>query len=275
MARSTALHTFACRTSAIASLLLLVGLSACSGGWNPLDPGNPLDGQPPVGQPPAGPAPEGPGPGGPAPPESPAQDEPAHPTGGLEVTVTGHDLVALRGYRVVIQVEGEIEPRTRFAVGPTVRILGLPQGAHSVRLEPLATHCAPVDAGDRAFSIVAGETSPMEFTVTCAPVFGWLAGSYERRVEIGRTPGFLSERYVLQADGTFRLRYETSATHSFEYPGVYYQSEDGSGNTSLVLLFFGNPGQWSAVATHRGGCLEVEYNLDMWLSDFEPGDYCR
>ena len=176
---------------------------------------------------------------------------------------------------MVIQVEGEIEPRTRFAVGPTVRILALPPGTHSVRLEPLITHCAALEAGDRAFSIVAEETSTIDFGVSCAPVFGWLAGSYELRVEIGQTPGLLSERYVLQADGTFRLRYETSTTHSLEYPGVFYLSEDGSGNTTLVLLFFGNPGKWSAVATHRGGCLEVEYNLDMWFSDFEHGEYCR
>lgn len=267
--------TVASRVSAISWLLLSLALHACSGGWNPLDPGNPLDGQPPVGQPPGGPAPEGPEPGGPAPPEGPAQDEPAAPTGVLEVTVTGHELVALRGYRVFIQVEGEIEPRTRFAVGPTVRILDLPQGSHSVRLEPLATHCAPVDAGDRAFSVVAEETSTIEFAVTCAPVFGWLAGNYERRIGIGETPGFLSERYVMLADGTFRLRYETSATHSLEFPGAFYLSEDGSGNTTLVLLFFPNPGQWSAVATLRGSCLQVLYNDDMSFSDFEHGEYCR
>lgn len=265
--------TVASRVSAISWLLLSLALHACSGGWNPLDPGNPLDGQPPVGQPPGGPAPEGPG--RPPPPAGPAQDEPAAPTGGLEVTVTGHDLVAQRGYRVFIQVEGEIEARARFFVGPTVRILGLPQGAHSVRLEPLATHCAPVVAGDRDFSIVAEETSTIEFVVTCAPVFGWVAGNYERRIGIGETPGFLSERYVMLADGTFRLRYETSATHSFEYPGAFYQSEDGSGNTTLILEFFDNPGRWSAVVTLRGSCLQVLYNDYMWFADFEPGEYCR
>jgi len=194
------------------------------------------------------------------------------PSGSLELTVAGHNAVILRGYRVLIQVSGEIEPRVRPTRGITTTIWALPPGTHSVRVEALVGNCVVGDTQSHPFTIVAGETSTIELAASCSPIYGAHAGSYEREVPIGTTPAFLSERYLLLADGSIRLRYEASATNSFEYPGAFFEEPDSTG-TVLKFLFTGSS-MWSATATLVEGCIEVEYNENMWLNDFSNGRYC-
>lgn len=195
------------------------------------------------------------------------------PSGTLELRVTGHDAVTLRGYRALMQISGEIEPRIRFSPAANITISALPPGTHSVRVEPLTGNCLAGNAGGHPFSIVAGETTTIELVASCSAVYGALAGSYEREILNGE-PHSQSERYVLLADGSFRLRYQTSATHSFEYPGVFYQ-ETGVTGTVLTLLFTGYVGRGVASARVVGDCLEVEYNVYLLLTDFAPGRFCR
>lgn len=76
----------------------------------------------------------------------------------------------------------------------------------------------------------------------------------------------LDSRYVLYGDSTFALQY----TRIGEYTGRYSRTD------SLVsLVFNANAGRWYATALLRDDCLVVRYNIDMALSDFEDGDYCR
>lgn len=256
------------RGSVIAWFLLSLAITGCSNGWNPLDPVDTPDGQPPLGGPPHG----GPPPAGPEPPDEPSPSAPPAPSGTLEIVVTGHEEVNYRGYRVIVQIEGEAEPRTRFATGASVRISELPPGTHAFRVEPFTETCAARDPGDHLVTIIAGETSTFEVAVTCSPTFGFLAGTYERVTP--SFPQFVSERYEIQADGTFRLVYQRSATDSFAYPGVVVPAHSPT-ETGLVLLFADNSGRWAAAATLRGNCIDVVYNDDMWLSDFAHGEYCR
>lgn len=253
------------RVTVISWLLLSLALLGCSNGWNPLDPMDPPGGQEPpaVSEPPG----EGSPPGGPSSP-------PGHvtPPGTLVVSVSGSAVVVASGYRVIIQVDGEIEPRTRVVIGPAVWN-SVPPGTHSVRVEPLLGYCV-AEGADRSFTIVAGETLGVEFPVSCAPDFGFLAGAYEREPDAGSIPGYLSERFELRSDGLFRLVYQTS-DHSFAFDGEFYLLSESSGEPRLHLLFLPDGGRQWAAATLQGDCLVVAYNLHMALSDFSDGTFCR
>lgn len=251
-------------------LILSVLLQACSSSWNPLDPGDPPD----VQQPPAVPRP----PVVSQPPGVP--DPPAEqvPTGALEVSVAASDAALTLGYVVLVHFDEVPSPRVARGTGAVTRIENLPQGSHSVMLQSLGGNCAAEDPGPRPFSIVGGETSQVGFTVSCAAVFGFAAGVYERTSYFAPTVEFhgtLSERYVIEDDGSFRLRFESGRYGSFEYPGALYLVSSGAEETRLGLVFAANNGRWTATATLRGKCLVVEYNDDMWMSDFEHGEYCR
>lgn len=251
------------RAIAISCLLLSITLLGCSTGWNPLDPLDPPGGQDPpsVQDPPPGQDP----PGGP-----PA--DAVVPRGILEVSVTGSQVVFAAGYRLIIQVDGELEPLTTIArLWPPLR-WPLSPGTYTVRVEPLLDHCAEEQGSARPFSIVATETTRIEFRVSCDPVFGFAAGTYERRPDAGSIPGYLSERYELQADGSFRLVYQTSADHSFHYTGEFYVAGQSPVGQHLRFLF--SPRD-NATATLQGDCLVVEYGTNMALSEFADGTFCR
>ena|SRR5688572_15312967 len=80
----------------------------------------------------------------------------------------------------------------------------------------------------------------------------------------------VEQRYVLDSSGNFRLQYVDDGDGLFEYLGNY--SRQGSW---YVFDFDANAGRWAANASFRGNCVVVEYNLDMELSDFVSGEYCR
>lgn len=82
--------------------------------------------------------------------------------------------------------------------------------------------------------------------------------------------GSLEERYVVAADGTFRLQYESALYGFFEYLGTYARAESWYG-----FEFDSNDGSPEALASFRGDCVIVEYDLNMQMSDFESGEYCR
>jgi hypothetical protein len=81
--------------------------------------------------------------------------------------------------------------------------------------------------------------------------------------------GFRS-RYVFHRDGTFSLQYANTRSGFVEYPGRYAVSD------SRIELDFDGwsvAGPWTATGTLAGRELRVEYNIIMWLSDFDNGLY--
>ena len=108
------------------------------------------------------------------------------------------------------------------------------------------------------------------------PAFGF-AGVYARTSYSALSVEFhgtLSERYVIENDGSFRLLFESGRYGSSEYPGALYLVSSGAEETQLGFVFAGHHGQWFATATLRSKCLVVEYSDEMW-SDFNHGQYCR
>lgn len=81
--------------------------------------------------------------------------------------------------------------------------------------------------------------------------------------------GSLSERYVLYEDGTFGLQFTSGRYGFFEYPGSYSIRDE------LITFDFDDDSRWQATGRIRGDRLSVEYNLIMYLSDFEDGVYIR
>lgn len=252
----------------IVALLLLTLLPACSQDLNPVEPLNLPDVQPPAG-------PELPAPQEPGPPEPPGEQ--LFPMGTLEVAVEGNEVVFARGYRLVFQIGGEPEPRRTYGWQRMIRVR-LPQGTHSARLESIAGDCVAETPGEQPFSILEGDTSRIAFQVSCAAVFKFAAGVYERVSYSAPTVAFhgtLTERVVIDGDGSFRLQFDSGKWGSFAYPGGLYLETAGPPDPLLVLVFSANSRKWTATATLRDNCLAVRYNMDMWLSDFEHGEYCR
>lgn len=84
--------------------------------------------------------------------------------------------------------------------------------------------------------------------------------------------GSLTGRYDIVEDGTFRLQFLSARHGFFEYLGTYSLA-----GTRINLNFddSNTAGAWRATGTFDGDCLTVEYNIVMFLADFEAGEYCR
>lgn len=84
--------------------------------------------------------------------------------------------------------------------------------------------------------------------------------------------GSLTGRYDIVEDGTFALQFLSARHGFFEYPGTY-----SAAGTTIDLSFDDSniAGAWRATGTFDGDCLTVEYNIVMFLADFEAGEYCR
>ena len=80
--------------------------------------------------------------------------------------------------------------------------------------------------------------------------------------------GTLSERYILLADGMFRLQFVSGVHGTFEYLGTYHSS-----GSTVSFAFNGSTGY--AAGTLSGDSLFVRYDIDMILSDFEDGVFVR
>lgn len=153
-----------------------------------------------------------------------------------------------------------------------LRTLTRADGVAAARFTPTAPGTSTVAAE------VAGlQGSPLTFTTEAAPL-DWppVSGSaliYERvNGHSGPTLSFhgtLSERYVLEENGFFRLQFHSGRYRFFEYPGTYSRRD------AALELAFDDDGRWRATGTFDGSdCLVVEYNIIMGLSDFEDGVYC-
>ena len=97
------------------------------------------------------------------------------------------------------------------------------------------------------------------------------ADVYERE---SHTAGAHPSRYLLIDDNTFELQILSERGDLLSYPGSYSRSND-----TLTFRFeaFSTAGPWEATGTFEDGGtrLRVEYNIVMWLSDFENGVYVR
>jgi hypothetical protein len=76
-----------------------------------------------------------------------------------------------------------------------------------------------------------------------------------------------ASRYVLHDGGTFSLQYPSLG--GLQYVGTYRQED------ARVTFVFSADGLWDATGTLNGDSLEVRYNLNMELSDFENAVYRR
>jgi hypothetical protein len=84
--------------------------------------------------------------------------------------------------------------------------------------------------------------------------------------------GSLTERYLIQANGAFRLQYQSARYGFFEYLGSYLGKD---GWYQFDFEGWSAAGPWEATARFHGQCMTVKYNVVMELSDFESGEYCR
>jgi Tol biopolymer transport system component len=121
-----------------------------------------------------------------------------------------------------------------------------------------------LNPSDLSLEVYAG-TLPVSPYGAFPPVSG-PARIYKRVTEHRHPPGALS-RYVLYDDSTFALQY---LGPTGEYTGRY--SRTGS---AVDFSFDGwsTAGPWEATGFLHGDSLVVEYNIVMWLSDFEDGVY--
>jgi hypothetical protein len=74
-----------------------------------------------------------------------------------------------------------------------------------------------------------------------------------------------ASRFVLYDGGTFSLQYPSLG--GLQYVGTYRQED------TRVTFVFSADGRWDATGTLNGDSLEVRYNLNMELSDFENAVY--
>jgi hypothetical protein len=75
-----------------------------------------------------------------------------------------------------------------------------------------------------------------------------------------------ASKFVLDDHGAFTLQYSSLPK---DYPGSYRQD-----NGVLTFRFSGDT-RWEATGTMHGDSLEVRYNLEMGLADFEDAVYAR
>ena len=95
-------------------------------------------------------------------------------------------------------------------------------------------------------------------------------GTYRRATPLHG--GSVEESYAIDPNGRFRLQYRGAPSGLFEYLGSYSRQ-----STWYVFDFddWSAAGPLQAVASFRGNCVVVEYNMVMALSDFEGGEFCR
>lgn len=148
-------------------------------------------------------------------------------------------------------------------------------GESRVWFRPLGPGASTVTA-----EVAGVEGSPVTFrimaTETAASTWPWAPDSarvFERAsahsASAASFHGRLLERYVVRDDGTFRLQFSSGFYGFFEYPGTFSLRGPAMG------LSFRDDARWHASGTvDRDGCMVVEYNIVMSLSDFEDGMYC-
>lgn len=81
--------------------------------------------------------------------------------------------------------------------------------------------------------------------------------------------GLYRERYLIRDDSTFTFQQISGRDGFRDLVGTYSRSD--------ADIEFDYPGGWHASGTFSpdGTCVEVEYNIDMALSGFVGGEYCR
>ena len=90
-----------------------------------------------------------------------------------------------------------------------------------------------------------------------------LTYAFSQQLSYPVRPYTVDSKYVLYENGAFTL----------QYPGGQYVGAYDRDNDTVFFRFSANAGQWVATATLRGDSLQVQYNLDMEMSDFENAAY--
>ena len=103
-------------------------------------------------------------------PSGPSSQNPVPEVPGiLEVSInTSGTRPDADGFAVAVSVEeGDPPLQTIAPMGGTVRFMELPSGTHSVHLESLAPNCSVQGLNPRQFTLAAGQTRQVVFTVFC------------------------------------------------------------------------------------------------------------
>lgn len=196
------------------------------------------------------------GPAGPAPVDPPTQAVVAISVFGTQPDPDGHE--------VVLRAEDGEEIATRQVAtdGGAVRFEELAPGSYAVAVEGITDDCLVEGDTRRLFTVREGRIARIEFEVSCP--------GPEVIAEYRRTsPEDLSERYFLNEDSAFMLDNGPG-----EWTGTHSLVESG---TEIVFDFdgFSSRDGPDAIGTLEGDCMTVEYSLEMALSDFQGGEFCR
>jgi hypothetical protein len=143
----------------------------------------------------------------------------------------------------------------------------LPPGTSWMTLEGIPANCWTASGRVRTLTMRGDATTRVDFSIECMPWGIYNSGVPYNRV--GSNSYGWSERYILLSNSRFRLQFFGGGRDILEYLGAYHSSG------STISFVFDNSVKWVATATIRGDCFVVEYNDNMWLSDFEHGEYCR
>lgn len=143
------------------------------------------------------------------------------------------------------------------------------EGLASVRFRP-------AEAGvNRVVAEVEGADGPASRVTFELPVWPPVTDSpsvYDRTRYLDwqrEAHGLYRERYLIRADSTFAFQRISGRDGLDEFAGPYSRRD--------ADIQFNYSGGWHASGrfSRDGTCIEVEYNVDMVISGFAGGEYCR
>lgn len=133
------------------------------------------------------------------------EDIVAPTTGSVEITTTTSGETSGSGYTV------SLDGGTGQAIGlnGTLELSDIDRGAHTVQLSGLPEGCTVTGENPRSVTVAAGETSAIDFAVTCVPPAGAI------RV-VTATTGAAPEGYELMLDGVSQGLIGSTAARTLE-----------------------------------------------------------
>lgn len=213
----------------------------------------------------------------PVPPEQPVQPAQPSSTGAVLIRLTTRGVdVDPNGYVVWAQSGSTYRLHdASVGINDSVLIRHSTLGNTSswyIQLRDVEPNCWIALPNLRSVALREHEITRVDYIVDCTSPESLT--NYDRTTPHGRGTtafhGALSEQYILNPDGRFRLRFQSSRYGIFEYFGNYTRGTNGE----LEFAWDGD-GRWAATATVQSDTLDVKYNDIMIGSDFEPGMFVR